>query len=579
MHLYSIDTGYFYTEREERVNRSLDVRYFYRAKLKKSASKINNRITQLNNLIDAGDSESQQKMHSYSSHYAMEKQLKRIYCELAIVDNEIREMKKELRHLQDTEEEQRTLKMSKLKDRDVVSVFSSSLTRAMELETGTLTRDIIIVKTFYFKVLEDIIKDGFKLGKDTYVPFTASAGQIRTKKTVFIKKSVFEKIKPKLMCGLSPERINENGGINVNKYLAYLALSNSATELWRTFDINKSIVVEDMETMVEGTVDFIDYNDYSITRQDMEVPIPHTDGCGMVLPKIGEDKTDIKAMMIRMPWMKGLIVPFPFDKFIRQHNRGKSKPEDRIGKITDIYGKEYDILEDEIEVIFTKSQFKMWKYYDSWQEYIDFFHKYGCEAGYCNEEPDIFGNAKLNYQMLQTLTDITEEEIKQLSSKTAYNIKQMGRDRDIMLGALGVVEHNTRKNDYQKALELYPELLQDTYGRQTVRATKKSMVKKARAARLDLNAMYTFLIPDLYAVCEYMFQGIEHPRGLLADGEVSCQLYKNEKEVDVLRSPHLYREHAVRTNVVNRDIKKWFVSNGIYTSSHDLISKMLQFDK
>lgn len=555
------------------------MRYFYRAKLKKRASKISSRITQLDNLINAGDSESKDKMHYYSSHHAMEKQLKQIYCELAIVDNDVREMKKELRHLQDTEENQRTLKMAKLKDRDVVSVFSSSLTRAMELDAGVLTRDIIIVKTFYFKVLEDIIKDGFRLGNDEYVPFTASAGQIRTKKTVFIKKSVFTKIKPRLMCGLSPERINENGGINVNKYLAYLALSNSATELWTSFDINKSIVVEDMETMVEGTVDFIDYNDYSITRKDMEVPIPHTDGCGMVLPKIGKNKVDIKAMMIRMPWMKGLVVPFPFDKFIRQHNRGKSKPEDKIGKITDIYGKEYNILEDDIEVIFTKSQFKMWKYYDSWQEYIDFFHEHGCEAGYCNEEPNRFGNAKLNYQMLQTLTDITDEEIKQLSSKTAYNIKQMGRDRDVMLGALGVVEHNTKKNNYQKALELYPELLQDTYGRQTVRATKKSMVKKARAARLDLNAMYTFLIPDLYAVCEYMFQGIEHPKGLLADGEVSCQLYKDEKELDILRSPHLYREHAVRANVVNKDIKKWFVSNGIYTSSHDLISKMLQFDK
>lgn len=506
----------------------------------------------------------------------MDEQLKVINVRLTIVDNEIREMQKQLRQLQDDQTEQRSISLSKLKSRDIVSLFKSSMTRAIGIPTGHLTRDIIIVKTFYFKVLEDIIKDGFTMGGCEYVPFTASAGQIRTKKTVFIKKDVFDRIRPILMCGLTPEHINELGGVNVNKYLAYLALSNSATEIWEEFDINKSIVVADMETMVNGVVDYIDYNDYSITRQNMDVPIPHTDGCGMVLPKIGEDKTKVNAMMIRMPWMKGLIVPFPFDKFIREHNRNN---KDKIGKIKDIYGKEYDILKDGIEVIFTESQFKMWKFYDSWQQYIDAFHEAGSEAGYCNEEPEVFGNAKLNYQMLQTLTDITEEELRELSSTTSYNIKQMGKDRNVMLGALGVVDQNGNKNNYQQALEIYPELLKDTYGKQTVKATKKSMVTRARSARLDMKAMYTFLIPDLYAVCDYIFKGTEKPEGLLKDGEVSCRLYTDGKRVDCLRSPHLYREHAIRTNVLNKETKRWFVSNGIYTSSHDLISKMLQFDK
>ena len=33
------------------------------------------------------------------------------------------------------------------------------------------------------------------------------------------------------------EKINEQGGVNINKYLAYLALCNSATTLWKDFDI------------------------------------------------------------------------------------------------------------------------------------------------------------------------------------------------------------------------------------------------------------------------------------------------------------------------------------------------------
>ena len=48
--------------------------------------------------------------------------------------------------------------------------------------------------------------------------------------------------------------------------------------------------------------------------------------------------------------------------------------------------------------------------------------------------------------------------------------------------------------------------------------------------------------------------------------------------MDCLRSPHLYREHAVRKNRVDDEKSKWFITNGLYTSCHDLISKILQFD-
>ena len=69
------------------------------------------------------------------------------------------------------------------------------------------------------------------------------------------------------MCGLTVDAINAKGGNNVNKHLAYLALSNSATDEWERFNIDKTIVIEDFETMVEGTYDLIDDIDYSITRK------------------------------------------------------------------------------------------------------------------------------------------------------------------------------------------------------------------------------------------------------------------------------------------------------------------------
>ncbi|GAV11303.1 hypothetical protein [Paenibacillus sp. NAIST15-1] len=457
-----------------------------------------------------------------------------------------------------------------IKDKNIVSVFESVLTRTLGMEPNTLTEDIIIVQAYHFKVLQNLILDGFTYKNEKYVCFTASAGQIRTKKTLFIKESILGQYIKSLMCGLSIERINELGGVNINKFLAYLALCNSATEQWIGFDIDKSIVVEDMETNVQATVDFIDDKTYSISRKEMDIPITHTDGCGMILPR-----TQGKAVMIRMPWMKGLLVPFPFDKFIREKN--KETPMN-TGIVKDIYGKEYDILKDKIEVIFTKSQFKMWKYYSSWDEYKLYYKQYGCQAGMCNEEEDVIGNAKLNYQMIQTLTDITEDELIELTSSTKEVITSLGEDRRTMLKVLGVTESNTNKNYFQQALDIYPELLKDVYSREIIKQTKKSLIKNAKAGKIDIEGKYTFISPDLYAFCEFIFLKESNPKGLLSNGDIFCSLYNHNEKLDCLRSPHLYREHAIRMNTITKEMKRWYVTKSLYTSCQDPISKVLMFD-
>lgn len=118
----------------------------------------------------------------------------------------------------------------------------------------------------------------------------------------------------------------------------------------------------------------------------------------MILPSVST-----KNFMIRAPWIKGLLGVFDFKKFIEA---GGCSPI-----IKDIYGREHAIIKEDIQVIFTKSQFKMYKYYDSWDEYKESFKKYLCSAGKCNVEEDRIPKAKINYQMLQTLTNITDEEI------------------------------------------------------------------------------------------------------------------------------------------------------------------------
>ena len=490
---------------------------------------------------------------------------------LKTINQDIRRLKNDLAYHLSSHDSVRELRSEYIVDKNVISVFESMLTRTLGMQTGKLYDDFMVIRTYYFDVIKDMIMNGYTYNGERYICFTASAGQIRTKKTVFIKESVWNRYQKTLMCGLTVDLINQKGGININKYLAYLALCNSATDPWNEFDIHKSIVVDDMETMVNGVVDFIDHKTYQITRNKMDIPITHTDGCGMVLPKCCSRNT-----MVRLPWVKGLLAVFPFDKFIREAD--KKYPEVNHGLITDIYGVEHDVLAEDIQIIFTKSQFKMYKYYSDWNEYIRLYLKYGCSAGKCNEEEDYLPDAKLNYQMLQTLTDITPDEIKALASKSIEKITNIASDRGTMLDVFGASTQFRNKNSFQECLQIYPELLSDPYTKEMLRQIKKNLVKEAKSAKLDLSAKYMFLIPDLYAFCEWLFLHDKNPTGLLKNGEVSCYIYRKTEKLDCLRSPHLYREHAVRKNVVNSDTKKWYSPNAIYTSCHDLISKILQFD-
>lgn len=469
----------------------------------------------------------------------------------------------------------RELREDSVSDSNIISVFDSYFTRTIGAEPDMLCEDFMIIKVYYFDVIKSLIFNGFMYKGEKYVYFTSSAGQIRTKKAVFVKESVWKKHEKSIMCGLTLEDINAKGGNNPNKHLAYLALANSATDAWEEFDIDKTIVVDDFETEVFGMYDFISDVDYSITREHGHKPITHTDGAGMMLPNaFGVEQ---KNKMVRMPWIKGLLGVFDYKKFIEYHGCSPI--------IKDIYGKEHDVISEDIQVIFTKSQFKLWKYYDLWDDYKDKYKKYNCAAGFTNEEESRIKNATINYQMLQSLTDISNDEILDIASKSIDKLKSICSSLNDIKNVLDITPYNMNKTAFQKCIELYPELLNDEYAKSYIRRIKDSIVKKCKAGKLDVDGKYTFILPDFYAACEHWFLGIESPDGLLEDGEVFCWLFRKSEELDCLRSPHLYCEHSIRKNVAcnsyedrQQDVRKWFCTDAVYTSCKDMISRILQFD-
>lgn len=458
--------------------------------------------------------------------------------------------------------------------KNVISVFDSSFTRMIGANQDSLCEDFMVVQVYYFDVIKDLIYHGFEYKGEKFIYFTSSAGQIRTKKCVFVKESIWNQFEKTIMCGLTIDDINAKGGNNPNKHLAYMALMNSATDEWLEFDINKVIVIDDFETNVEGDYDFINDETYEITRTHGEVPITHTDGAGMILPNAFGVKQ--KNKMVRLPWIKGLLGVFDFRKFIDVNCC--------LPVIKDIYGIEHDVIAEDIQVIFTKSQFKMWKYYDNFDVYKENYKKYHCTAGFTNPEEDRIKDATINYQMLQSLTDVTDEELDKMVAGSVEKLKTVCSSVETVQNFLGASPYQEYKTPFQKCICLYPELINDVYVRDTIKDLKDSLIKRYCAGKIQVHGKYTFLLPDFYAACQYWFQHIQNPNGLLKDGEVFCWLFRKNDKLDCLRSPHLYREHAVRRNAAwvecdkQLELREWYCTNAVYTSSFDLISKILQFD-
>lgn len=549
--IYGIDTSAFYFEDEQAVEQKM-----YTMRSQKTAYK---------SVISQG-------FDNKAVEWIVKEKYRQVSSELARLKVTLGKMM--VGHMNRT----RIIRQVKLNDHNRISVFSSELTRCMNMTPLNLNvrqnsgenivnEQMFVITVFFFEVLENLVHKGFYHNGYKYVYYASSAGQIRTKKAVFVREDLLNNIWNTLTCGLTIDEINRRGGMNINKANAYLALSNSATEPWDGFDIDRCIVVDDFETDVVTEVDYVDDRDYSITRQTMPVTIPHTDGAGMISPELSN-----KNFMVRLPWLKGLVGVFDFKQFVRE--KGCSS------KIKDIWGTEWDIFDDNIQIIFTKSQLKMAAYYDNWQQYKDNFKKYGCHAGTCNVEDDYFKKASINYQMVQSFIDYTDGELREMCSDSVDFLSNICTNTDNQLELFGInkYKHFSSYSGMQKCLVEYTGLIKDNYFREQIKAFRKKLIKDLYSAKFRVNGYYTFLLPDFYAMCEWLFLGEEIPKGLLNEGQVHCKLHKFGQEVDCLRSPHLYFEHSIQNNTTSEEIEKWFITKGCYTSTHDVISKVLMFD-
>ena len=117
--------------------------------------------------------------------------------------------------------------------------------------------------------------------------------------------------------------------------------------------------------------------------------------------------------IIRSAFIKGMVAVFDFhqfaEKFAQADETGKHK-------LKDCYGNEHYI--EDVDVLLTVSQFKMWKKYMSLEEYNGYAKMYGHVWG-VSKFPKAHDKeySLINYQYIQTL-DMDDNDIADLTGMT-----------------------------------------------------------------------------------------------------------------------------------------------------------------
>ena len=418
--------------------------------------------------------------------------------------------------------------------------------------------EIISITTQKKRNYPKIGRDGFWVNGKHYRRLMCSAAMARTNRALFCADYIYERIDEVLRCDCKPVKLIPA------KWNAYYSLMSSAAFRVST---PRVCVVKDLELNMVKTVDWTieDEHEDKIVRMDKELPFNIWDGMGLISPELAKVWSEevgydgiAEAFIVRAPFIKGLLATFDFHKFADEVTHTKI--------IKDIYGKEYNA--DDIDVILTESQFKLWNAYDSIEDHAKAMEKYGLRWGVTRiGAPEKKNYMRTNYQFVQVL-NMNDDDIAELCQPTIDWIKGVaGKDYAFkLIYLLGKLSRETDAEEVWnkvqdpaiKALMLEPDLLQDSYLSDKIIRSLNKKIRQAYIGKLILHGNINFAVSDPYALAEYVF-GMD-PKGLLNEFEHYAGFWgSEEKKIVALRSPLTWRAEVTTLNLkVNDKMKEWY---------------------
>ena len=445
-----------------------------------------------------------------------------------------------------------------------------------QLDDMLFVDDIVNIKVMTKKEYKVLARNGFDLNGKHYVRFMVGSGQMRRNTVSFINEELFDYMQERLMCGLN-DKIKT---INLAKLSAYFALSFSSV-LWVREP--RVCVIKDFDTVIPNQkVNWINKHEDGNTVEQIykDIKLNSADGQGLIDPNMAQLWAEDMhlnyipcSFVVRTAFIKGNLVPFDFKAYAKEHG---------VLKIKDRYGTEYNV--EDIDVLLSESQFKMAKYYSSWEGYLSYHKTYNLKWGvarYNKEYDDEY--VLTNYQYIQVL-NLTKEDISGLVSYTTNWIKNIcsGDIKYALTYNVGVKNPtlsvdsiiNSCSSTFTKAIIKNPEMLKDGFVQRKIYNSIKESIRQAKIGRIWVRGNYSFMISDPVAQCRSAL-GLS-PDGLLPANYVYSNFWNNrdiDGEICLLRSPLTHYSEVNIQRLANTDeMKKWYkyIYSGIIYNIYDI---------
>jgi len=466
----------------------------------------------------------------------------------------------------------------------------------------------------------ELARMGFNFNGRHYVRLCAGSGQLRNNTITFVWDAIHDYITEALYCGITPEELGES--FSVSKWNAYVGLSESGMRFLTAYP--RVCVISDYEEIKPHfPIDYIE-TECSGGRKNKRVnktiskhfyddpemafaPLNSFDGQGLADPEwmrqvakelgyLTEDRGYTPSeYIVRAPWCKGLVVAFDFKQYCREHG---------VTILQDVYGQECNI--EEIDILLSTSQFKMWKAYGKhggWQYHQESMKRHNLRWGVviANKERDDDYRA-LNYQYVQAL-DLEDEDIGRLCERTENMLTNLcsghietvyrtlaGCSDEQDYGADSAEPSKATASLLQRAITHNYELLQDAYIQELIYREAEAKFNGAKIGKLLCRGGYSFIVSDPVGQMQHVIKNHAvdgnhdmEVTGLIPANTIYSAYWNNvcptPEQVVLMRSPLIDPSEVTVCGLVRTpEMDKWYshIKSGLVLSIHDLNTLALQ---
>ena len=438
---------------------------------------------------------------------------------------------------------------------EIVSLFEGEEFRLIGKIKQEHTKYIDFTKEILMVVIDSpgdfkkaMRKNGIIINDICYKRFLGTTGGLKNNTLLFVNVDTLPFLKKRCQCD------RKEIPIIPAKLEAYEALTCSASQ--PICEPNKIAVVPDCNIKIKANIFHLDDSGDNpepilTYKEDYELENNATDGFGLCtvdyMAKVGNSlglNYIPGGVCLRNAWLKGMMYPFPIMEYINKYNNGNSI-------VIDVWGNKQDLAI--CDMILTESMLKLWKAYDSVDDYIQAYRKNGYGFAVTKISPKYLDDQReLNYQYLQSY-EFDDNDIKELCAPTVKYLKEACcGDYEATKKFLGInktVEHNT----WQEALYKNEYMMGDHYIIDSVHKMIKKKIDDAKIGKIFVNGNYQICSGDPILLMQNI---LNLPlTGLLKEGEIYSKYWndKNVDEVVVFRSPMTSHNNIRKCKVHSSD--------------------------